>query len=66
MGNRLHIKDFSVTTYESAGSFGKIRIDAEIMFTDYKQIANIDLASLKDAIVQNLSLQSITLEGVQK
>ena len=51
MGNNLQMTDFSVTTHESAGSFGEIRIDAEIMFTDHKQIANIDLASLKAAIV---------------
>ena len=61
MGNNLQMTDFSVTTHESAGSFGEIRIDAKIRFTDLKQIANIDFACLKAAIVQNLNLQSITL-----
>ena len=51
MGNNLQMTDFSVTTHESAGSFGEIRIDAKIRFTDLKQIANIDFACLKAAIV---------------
>lgn len=55
--------DFQLNTYESSGSFPELTISTRVIFPKIAGLANINVDAVKNAIIENLYYQSVTLNG---
>lgn len=53
--------EFQLNTYESSGSFPELTINTRVIFPKIVGLANINVDSVKKAIIENLHSQSVTL-----
>lgn len=53
--------DFQLNTYESAGSFPELTITTRVIFPKIAGLANVNVDAIKNAIIENLYYQSVTL-----
>ena len=59
----IMMRNFSLTTYESECSYPEVRIDCAVMFpTLTKHITNINIATIKRAILNALYYEAIKLD----
>lgn len=62
MEKTVQMTKFEVHTYENLASAAELEIKANVVFTNMKELSNINVDCIKQALIQNLALQSVSFK----